>query len=216
MKQTLERIRNHRVVQGMHFYSLGLMTRLYLWVLSWADSKYSTLSLCILAFTESSFFPIPPDTLQLALSISKPKRSYWYAFLASIFSVLGGILGYFIGVFLFESVGKVIIQAFGYQAQFQQVGLLYQSHAFLAITAAAFTPIPYKVFTIAAGVWKISLATLIAASVVGRSGRFFLVATFTYFMGERVRTLVDKYFNWLSVVLFLLVIMGYAAIKYLT
>jgi len=216
MKQTLERIRNHRVVQGMHFYSLGLMKRLYLWVLSWADSKYSTLALCILAFTESSFFPIPPDTLQLALSISKPKRSYWYAFLASIFSVLGGILGYFIGVFLFESVGKVIIQAFGYQAQFQQVGLLYQSHAFLAITAAAFTPIPYKVFTIAAGVWKISLATLIAASVVGRSGRFFLVATFTYFMGERVRTLVDKYFNWLSVVLFLLVIMGYAAIKYLT
>ncbi|HIG93242.1 TPA: DedA family protein [Candidatus Woesearchaeota archaeon] len=200
----------------MHFYSLGLMKRLYLWVLSWADSKYSTLALCILAFTESSFFPIPPDTLQLALSISKPKRSYWYAFLASIFSVLGGILGYFIGVFLFESVGKVIIQAFGYQAQFQQVGLLYQSHAFLAITAAAFTPIPYKVFTIAAGVWKISLATLIAASVVGRSGRFFLVATFTYFMGERVRTLVDKYFNWLSVVLFLLVIMGYAAIKYLT
>jgi len=216
MKQTLERIRNHRVVQGMHFYSLGLMKRLYLWVLSWADSKYSPLALCILAFTESSFFPIPPDTLQLALSISKPKRSYWYAFLASIFSVLGGILGYFIGVFLFESVGKVIIQAFGYQAQFQQVGLLYQSHAFLAITAAAFTPIPYKVFTIAAGVWKISLATLIAASVVGRSGRFFLVATFTYFMGERVRTLVDKYFNWLSVVLFLLVIMGYAAIKYLT
>ena len=101
MKQTLERIRNHRVVQGMHFYSLGLMKRLYLWVLSWADSKYSTLALCILAFTESSFFPIPPDTLQLALSISKPKRSYWYAFLASIFSVLGGILGYFIGVFLF-------------------------------------------------------------------------------------------------------------------
>ena len=106
MKQTLERIRNHRVVQGMHFYSLGLMKRLYLWVLSWADSKYSTLALCILAFTESSFFPIPPDTLQLALSISKPKRSYWYAFLASIFSVLGGILGYFIGVFLFESVGN--------------------------------------------------------------------------------------------------------------
>lgn len=215
MKQTLERIRNHRVIQGMHFYSFGLLKRLYFWVLSLADSKYSTGALCLLAFAEASFFPIPPDTLQLALSVSKPKRSYWYALLASIFSVLGGIFGYFIGIFLFETIGKAIISSFGYELYFQQVGQLYHRNAFLAIVAAAFTPIPYKVFTIAAGVWKVSLSTLVWASIVGRAGRFFLVATFTYFLGERVKALVDKYFNWLSVLLFLLVIMGYIAIKYL-
>ncbi len=215
MKQTFNRIRNHRVVQGMHFYSFGMLRRLYDWVLSWADSKYSTLVLCILSFAEASFFPIPPDTLQLALSISKPKRAYWYAFLASIFSVMGGIFGYVIGRYLYESVGQLIITTFGYQQEFASVGALYQAHAFFAIAAAAFTPIPYKVFTIAAGVWDISFTTLIWASIVGRAGRFFLVATFAYFLGERVRTFVDKYFNWLSLLLFLLVIIGYATIKYL-
>ena len=100
----LRKIRNHRVIQGIHFYSFGILKRLYNWVLSWANSKYSTLALAINSFAESSFFPIPPDVLQIALSVSKPKKSYWYAFVSGIFSVLGGILGYFIGLFLYESV----------------------------------------------------------------------------------------------------------------
>ena len=215
MRQTFNRIRNHRVIQGMHFYSFGLLRRLYDWVLSWADSRYSTLVLCILSFAEASFFPIPPDTLQLALSISKPKRAYWYALLASIFSVLGGIFGYFIGMYLYDTWGKLIITSFGYQQEFASVGALYQAHAFWAIAAAAFTPIPYKVFTIGAGLWSVNLSTLIWASIAGRAGRFFLVATFAYFLGERVRTFIDKYFAWLTMVLFLLVVIGYATIKYL-
>src|SRR3989338_2322155 len=191
-----------------------ILKKLYSWVLSWAESKYSTMALCILAFVESSFFPVPPDVLQIALSISKPKKSFHYAFLASLFSVLGGITGYFIGFFLFESIGKFIIANLGYEQQFLSVSELFKQNAFLAILAAAFTPIPYKVFTIASCFWQVGLGVLIMASVIGRSGRFFIIGTLTYFFGERVKEFIEKYFNLLSLFLFIFVILGYVAIKY--
>ena len=208
-------MRNHKIVQGLHFYSFGLLKRLYLWVLSWAESKYATAALAVLAFMESAFFPIPPDVLQLTLSISKPKKSFWYAAITSVFSVLGGILGYLIGLFLFESVGQTIIGSLGYQQQFQLVGQLFQQNAFWAILAAAFTPIPFKVFTIAAGVWKIDFLTFIIASALGRPARFFLEAVLTYFLGARVKVFMEKYFNWITLAVFLLVVLGYSAIKYI-
>jgi len=211
----LRKIRNHRVIQGIHFYSFGILKRLYNWVLSWANSKYSTLALAINSFAESSFFPIPPDVLQIALSVSKPKKSYWYAFVSGIFSVLGGILGYFIGLFLYESVGKLIITALGYQSYFQIVGNLYKDNAFLAILGSAFTPIPFKVFTIGAGFWKVGLFPLILGSLIGRFGRFLIVATLIYFFGEKVKGFIDRYFNWLSLLFFILVILGFVLIKYL-
>lgn len=201
--------------KGFHFYTFGLIRRLYDWVLSWAESKYGTLALMILAFAESSFFPIPPDVLQISLSVSKPKKSYWYAFIAGCFSVLGGIFGYFIGLFLFESVGKAIIVNLGYEQAFAVVGQLYKDNAFLAILSAAFTPIPYKVFTIAAGFWQVGLWPLITASILGRFGRFFIVATITYFFGQKAKTFIDKYFNWLTIIFFALIVLGYMTVKYL-
>ncbi len=215
MKPAFEKVKNHRFIQGLHFYSFGLLKRLYLWVLSWAESKYAAIALAAHAFMESAFFPIPPDVLQIALSIAKPKRSFWYAFIASVFSVLGGIFGYLIGMFLFETVGKAIIASLGYQQQFQMVGQLFQQNAFWAILAAAFTPIPYKVFTIAAGVWSISFPVFMLASAIGRPARFFLVATLTYLFGAKVRLFMEKYFNWFTLAVFVLAFLGYAAIKYL-
>ncbi len=215
MKEKITQLKDHRIVQGLHFYSFGLLKRLYDWVLSWAESTYGAYALAVLAFIESSFFPIPPDVLQIALSISKPKRSFWYACIALCFSVLGGILGYFIGLFLFESVGRLIIQSLGYEQQFVLVGAMFKENAFLAIFAAALTPIPYKVFTIAAGVWQVGLFPLITASILGRGLRFFAIAVLTYFFGERVKVFIDKYFNWLSLGLFVLMVLGYLAIKYL-
>lgn len=199
----------------LHLYTFGLIRKLYDWVLSWAHKKYSSLALFILAFSESSFFPIPPDVLQIALSVAKPKKSFFYALISSIGSVLGGIFGYLIGYFLFDSIGKVIIDALGYQAQFNAVGELYKSYAFLAILTAAFTPIPYKVFTIAAGFWQVGLLPLITASIIGRSARFFLVATLFYFFGPKIKEFIDKYFNLLTIIFLLMLIGGFAAIKYL-
>ena len=209
MKQIIDKIR------GLHLYAFGILKRIYQWTLSWAHKKYSSAALFVLAFTESSFFPIPPDVLQIALSVSKPKKSFFYALLSSIGSVLGGIFGYFLGMFLFDSIGNFIITALGYEAQFQSVGNLYKSYAFLAILTAAFTPIPYKVFTIAAGFWQVGLISLITASIIGRSARFFLVASLIYFFGPKIKEFIDKYFNLLTIIFIILLIGGFVTIKYL-
>jgi len=198
-----------------HLYTFGLLKKLYNWALSWAHRKYSSVALFVLAFSESSFFPVPPDVLQIALSVSRPKKSFYYALISSIGSVLGGILGYFIGLFLFDTIGSFIINTLGYQAQFDAVGDLYKSYAFLAILVSAFTPIPYKVFTIAAGFWQVGLLPLIAASAIGRRARFFIVATLIYFFGPKIKEFIDKYFNILTIIFIILLIGGFLIIKYL-
>ncbi len=191
--------------------------RLYNWVLHWADTPYGTPALFVISFAESSFFPIPPDVLQIALSISKPRRSFYYAGVSAVASVLGGILGWFIGVALWAAVrGFFFSYVPGFsEANFNHVSKLYHENSFLAIFTAAFTPIPYKVFTIAAGVFEVSLAVLIAASVLGRSGRFFLVATCIYFFGPSVKTLLEKYFELATILLLVLFVLGFLAIKFL-
>ena len=198
-----------------HFYTFGLMRRLYNWVLSWAESKYSTIALFVLAFIESSFFPIPPDVLLMPLSLSKQKKAWFYATVCTVGSVLGGIFGWFIGHSLYETVGKKIIESLHYQAEFALVGQYYQSNAWFYIFAAALTPIPYKVFTIAAGVWSIGIPTLISASIIGRGLRFFGVSALLYFFGARIKEFIEKYFEWLAMLALVLLVGGFYAIKYL-
>lgn len=203
------------VIKGMHFYSFGLLRRLYDWTLSWANTPYGITALFILAFIESSFFPVPPDILLIALCIAMPKKAFWLALITSIGSVLGGMFGYLIGSFFYNTIGLWIINTLHYGQYFDMVKALYEANAFLAILAAAFTPIPYKVFTIAAGFFKIDFFTLVLASIIGRSGRFFLVATLLYFFGARIKVFIDKYFNLLSIAFLALIILGFITIKYL-
>ncbi len=148
----------------------GPLRRLYDWVLSWADSRFGTAGLAAISFAESSFFPIPPDVLQIALSVARPTRSFLYAAVSTVASVAGGILGWAIGQGLWQLAEPWF---FGYvpgfsREKFEYVESLYRGNAFLAIFAAAFTPIPYKMFTIAAGVCGVPLGTLVAASTLGR------------------------------------------------
>jgi len=184
-------------------------------VLSWADTPYGTPALAAISFAESSFFPIPPDVLQIALSVSKPRRSFYYAAVCSAASVLGGVAGWLIGALVWSAVDDFFLTYVFTPANFEKVRGLYQENAFLAIFAAAFTPIPYKVFTIAAGVFDISLWTLVAASAFGRSGRFFLVAAVIYCCGERAKALLEKYFELATLVLLALGVLGFVAIKWL-
>ncbi|MGL4594993.1 MAG: YqaA family protein, partial [Thermoguttaceae bacterium] len=138
----------------------SLIRKLYDWVLSWAETKYGTPALFGLSFAESSFFPIPPDVLQIALSAGKPRRSFWYAAVSLIASVLGAVLGYYIGLYFWEASQNFFFDYHIFsKSVFDYVQKLYQHNAFLAILTAAFTPIPYKVFTIAAGVCDVSLWT---------------------------------------------------------
>ncbi len=186
---------------------------MYDWVLSWAHTKYGALALFILAFAEASFFPIPPDVLLIALCVSLPTRAFRFATISTIGSVLGGVLGYYIGYGLYETIGIKIIEAFHYQDVFETVGQLYSDNAFWAITAAGFTPLPYKVFTIAAGVWHLNLIIVIGASLLSRASRFFLVAGLLYMFGPRMKEFIDKYFNWLTLAFFVLLIGGFIVLK---
>jgi membrane protein YqaA with SNARE-associated domain len=197
----------------------GLLRRLYRWVLSWADTPYGTPALAAISFAESSFFPIPPDVLQIALSVSRPRRSFYYAAVSAVASILGGIAGYAIGYGLWETVDEFFfahVPGFSHE-NFNRVGALYRDNAFLAILAAAFTPIPFKVFTVGAGVFHayVPLSTLVVASVIGRSGRFFLVGTCIYFFGERAKRLLERHFEWMTLALFVLLVAGFLAIKLL-
>lgn len=198
----------------------NLLRRLYQWVLHWAETPYGTPALFLISFAESSFFPIPPDVLQIALSMSKPRRSFYYAAVSSVASVLGGVLGWFIGFALWTAVGEYF---YDYvpgvtRDNVQHVGQLYHDNAFITIFGAAFTPIPFKVFTIAAGVFHeyVSLHVLIVASALGRSLRFFLVAAGIYFFGPTVRKLLERYFELATLILFLLMVAGLLAVRFLS
>jgi membrane protein YqaA with SNARE-associated domain len=192
-----------------------LLRRLYDWTLHWADSPYGTPALLILSFAESSFFPVPPDVLLIALALGRRSRALYYALICSIGSVAGGLFGYWIGHAAWDILRPYFIPYVFGQEIFDRVVDYYNQRAFLYIFLAGFTPIPYKVFTIAAGVCAIPLWILLTASMVGRSGRFFLVGGLIFFFGERVRRLVDTYFDRLLWAFLLLAVLGFLAVKYL-
>ena len=192
-----------------------MLRKLYDWVLSWADTRYGVPALAAISFAESSFFPIPPDPLLMALSLGKPKKAFWYALVSTVMSVLGGIAGYFIGWALWDILSGFFFAYVFSPESFKYVGSLYKQNAFLAILGAAITPIPYKVFTVSAGVFHVNLLYLIVASALGRSSRFFIEAGLIYFFGEKIRSFIDKYFNLLLTVFFILIVLGVLIVKFL-
>ncbi len=193
------------------------LRRLYAWVLSWAGSRYGTPALGALSFAESSFFPIPPDVLQIALSVSRPRRSFLYAAVSTVASVAGGVVGWWIGTALWSALsGVFFVWVPGVTPGiFAQVGALYRESAFLAILTAAFTPIPFKVFTLASGVFDVPLPTLVAAAMLGRGGRFFGVAACVFFVGPGVKRFLDRYLELATVALLALGVAGFLVVKLL-
>ncbi len=189
---------------------LGLFRRLYDWTLSWAETRWGPAALGGLAFSESVFFPIPPDPLLMALALGKPGRSFRFALIATVSSVLGGLCGYALGYWLWQAVAQFFFQYMpGFTPEsFLYVKGKYEENAFLAIFLGAFTFIPYKVFTIASGVFQVGLPVLVAASVLGRGLRFFAVAGLLRWLGPPAKDFIDRHFNTLTVVFFLLLALG--------
>ncbi len=190
--------------------------RLYDWVLSWSDSRFAVPILALLSFAEASFFPIPPDVLLMALALSRPKRSFRYACIASLGSVLGGILGFCLGWALWDIISPYFFTYIPGVSEigFEQVRILFSRYGFWVIFAAGFTPIPYKIFTIAAGVFQIYFPIFLVASIIGRSLRFFLVAAILYLFADRAREFIDKYFNLLSFLLLIIIALGVVLYQY--
>ncbi len=190
------------------------LRKLYYWVLHWAYTPYGGLALILTAFSESSFFPIAPDVLLIPLSLSRPRRAMWYAVLCSVFSVLGGMLGYAIGLWLMDTIGVKLLEFYGAMEQFQKISSLYNQYSGLAVATAGFTPIPYKVFTIAAGACRINFAIFIVASALSRSARFFIVAGLMAIFGEKIKGLIEKYFNLFTIAFVILLLAGFLIVKY--
>ncbi len=193
----------------------GMIRRLYDWVLEWMQTPYGVWVLFVVAVAESSFFPIPPDVFLMALCISSPKRSFRYAGICAIGSVLGGIVGYGLGFWFMDAIGTRIIDLYGFADKYQIVQDLYREYDAWAVGAAGFTPLPYKLFTITAGAFRIDFPTFVLVSFVARSARFAIVAGLIYKFGAPIRTFIEKYLNLLSVLFLVLLILGFVLIKWL-
>lgn len=189
---------------------------MYDWVLSFAHRKHSTGALAVLSFAESSFFPIPPDVLLMPMCLGNRRKAFWFAFVCSLASVLGGALGYAIGVWGMDLVGNRILDVYDPERlTWAKIEHWYEVYGFWGVLAAAVTPIPYKVFTIASGVLSYGFWMFMLASAIGRSLRFFLVAWLMWQFGPPITKFIDKYFNLLSFVFILLLIGGFYLLKFL-
>jgi len=177
------------------------------WFLEKAEGDKARWWLGIVSFTESSVFPIPPDPLLMAVLMIRRECWIHYSLLVSISSVLGGVLGYLIGFFVFATVGAPIVEFYGLESELQKVTELYSNNAFLAVFTAAFTPIPYKIFTLTAGLFKVNFWVFLVASILGRSIRFFIVGYLMNVFGERIGKLVYKYFNVVSLLVVLIIVL---------
>lgn len=192
---------------------------LYNWVVHFADTKHGVTALFILSFAESSFFPVPPDVLLMPLTLGAPKKWFRFALACSIASILGGCFGYCIGMFLWDQISPWVFDNLAWlkltPENFAIFEEWYAKYDFGIVFACGFTPLPYKVCTIAAGIAKINFLGFFIASALSRSARFFLVAGLFGWKGEKIRPYIEKYFNLLTLVFILLLIGGFVAIKLL-
>ncbi|MBE6213416.1 MAG: DedA family protein [Rikenellaceae bacterium] len=198
---------------------MNIVKRLYDWVLSWGDSRWGWLALFLLAFAESSFFPIPPDVLLIALCLGVTTRSFRYAGICLAGSVIGAMLGYAIGFFLWQTpAGEYTALAefffnhvFSVEG-FEEVGALYDKYNFWIVFTAGFTPLPYKLFTIAGGLFHINFGMFVLASAISRGMRFFLIAWLIWKFGAPIKQFIDKYFNLLAIAFTILLIGSFVLI----
>jgi membrane protein YqaA with SNARE-associated domain len=180
------------------------------WMTGWAQSPSGETALFILAFAESSFFPIPPDVLLIAMAMLKPELAFKFALICGVGSVLGGMFGYGIG----WVGGRPLLHKLFAESKIQVVKNAFEKYEIWAIAVAGFTPVPYKVFTLSAGTFEIPFKPFVLVSALSRSARFFLVAGGIYFWGESVKHLIEDYFNWLSIAFMAMLIGGFVLVKY--
>ena len=187
---------------------MRIFSSLYAHTMKWSRHPHAPRYLAGLSFAESSFFPIPPDVMLAPMSMAEPRRAWYFAGLTTVASVIGGLFGYFIGVFAFDLI-EPWLHDWGYWEAYQDAKGWFDRWGVWAVFLAGFSPIPYKIFTITAGVVAMALAPFLIASAVGRGARFFLVAALMAWGGERMERALHRYVDrlgWILVVVFLLMI----------
>ena len=192
-----------------------MMRRIYDWMMRMAADKRAPWALALVSFIESSFFPIPPDVMLIPMVLSRREKAWWYATIATVASVLGGLLGYAIGFYFYDAVGLPILKFYGREHALDTFIEFVHTYGVPAVIIKGMTPIPFKVVTIAAGVAKMDLAAFIGASIVARAMRFYLVAALLYFFGEPIRAFIERRLTLVTTVFVVLLVGGFVAIRYL-
>ncbi len=194
---------------------MKLFRKLYDWTLKKASQKSAAWFLSIVSFAESSFFPIPPDIILIPMVLAKRTKAFFYALICTLFSVLGGIFGYLIGFLLFNSIGIFLINIYHLDEQVTIFKNYYNSYGAWIVIIAGFTPFPFKVITIASGLFQLNFTIFIMCSLFSRGARFYLVSSLLYLFGDSIKMYIDKYFNFLTILFFILLIGGVLFIKVL-
>lgn len=189
--------------------------KIYDWAMNIASNPKGLIILCAVSFVESSFFPIPPDIFLIPLVLARRAEAFKIAFYTTLSSVLGGVFGYMIGWFLYDSIGVKILNFYHYTQQFETFCSYYNEWGAWIVFGAGLTPFPYKIVTIASGVTHLNFWVFIMASVIARGLRFYLVAGLLWKFGIPMKTFIEKNLGWLSVLFFILLIAGFAFLKYL-
>lgn len=190
-----------------------MIRRLYLWTMQQADSPHAVPALFLVAFLESSLFPIPPDVLLIPMVMARPERGMWMAGICTLGSALGGAFGYLIGQTFMPVVGEAILQFYGAEERFEQLSELFLQYDVWIVFIAGFSPIPYKLFTIAAGLFGSPFLLFFLVSILSRGARFFLVAGLLKWGGERLRLLVEKHLELLTAAILLLALAALAMVR---
>lgn len=190
------------------------MKAIYDWCMHLVSGKYALPALCVVSFVESSFFPIPPDIFLIPLILANRSKAFKIAFWTTLFSVIGGMFGYAIGYFLYDTVGVSILNFFHYTQKFEQFKHLYNEYGAWIVFGAGVTPFPYKIITIASGVTHLNIPVFILASVIARGLRFFLIAGLLWKFGEPMKNYIEKNLGWLSILFFILLVGGFCLIKF--
>ncbi len=192
-----------------------MLRKSYDWVLAHAGTPRARWMLVAISFAESSFFPIPPDPLYMAMILARVQDAWKLAFICTLSSVIGGILGYYIGFALYETAGEWIINTYGLQESFEKFQAGFDKWGFWIVALKGLTPIPYKVVTIFSGVAKLDMATFLTASIVARGFRFYLVAGLLKFCGPQIRDVVEKNLGLVTLVVIAVIIGGFFIVKYI-
>ena len=190
-----------------------MIKAVYNWTIKLSATRYALWALAIVAFAESSFFPIPPDILLIPLIIAKPKNAYLFALIAMIASVLGGGLGYYIGLKLYETIGIIIINFYHAQQLFLEFQAQFNKYGAAAVLFAGVTPFPYKIITISSGIAGMSFYKFVIFSIIARGARFFIIAILLRLYGEPIRNFIERHLNLLFIVFMVLLVLGFLLIK---
>ena len=191
-----------------------MIRKAYDWMMRLAAHHNATRALAVVSFIESSVFPVPPDTLLIPMALARREKAWWYAFMATVASVAGGVLGYVIGYFLYDTIGQAIVSFYGMEEKFLTFTGWYNNNGAAIVLFAGITPFPYKVITIASGVTGLDFLTFMAASTAARGLRFFLLAALLYWFGPAAKALLEKYLGWITLLLGLGVVGGFVVIRY--